>query len=124
MKKQITIKLTQTGPNSGPFSVVDNYKNIIDDSVTRRELIKGKTYEVDSKVTVIIIKSLGECSFEKAFPLTTINFLDYASSVYTQSKTACLWRHLTNISLYNNFSFINSHSIPLTAKLIVSISLH
>lgn len=103
MKKEITIKITQTGPNSGPFSVVDNYNNILDESVTRKELIKGKLYLVDDNVTVITITSLSECSFKKSFSIKTINFLEYSNSEYKQTKTACLWRHLTNIKLYNNF---------------------
>lgn len=103
MKKEITIKLTQTGPNSGPYSVVDNYKNIIDESVSRKELIKGKTYLVDQNVSTITLTSLNDCSFSKTFSIKTINFLDYASSGYKQSKTACLWRHLTNIQSYNHF---------------------
>ena len=103
MKKQITVKLTQTGPNAGPFSVTDNYKNVIDESVSRKQLIKGKTYEVDSLVSVITISSLGECSFEKDFPLRNVPYAEYTTTDYKQSKTACLWRHLTNVQLYNYF---------------------
>ena len=103
MKKEITIKLTQTGPNAGPFVVLDNFNNIIDEQVTRRELIRGRTYLVDSATTVIIIKSVGECSFSKAFSLEEVNFIDYANFGYTQSKTACLWTHLNNIRIYNYF---------------------
>lgn len=103
MKKEVTIKLTQAGPNSGPFSVIDNYKNIIDDNVSKKELIKGKTYLVDDKVTVITLKSIGKCSFEKNFSLKTIPYKEYYSSSFKQSKTACLWRHLTNIQSYNHF---------------------
>ena len=103
MKKEITIKLTQTGPNAGPFSVTDSFKNVLDEYVSRKELIKGKTYLVDDFVNVIIIKSIGECPFEKSFSLKPINFLNYASVGYTQSKTACLWTHLTDIKIYNYF---------------------
>ena len=103
MKKEITIKLTQTGPSAGPFSVYDNYNNLLDENVSRRDLIKGRTYMVDNEATVIIIKSAGECPFEKSFPLKEVNFIDYADFSYKQSKTACLWRHLTNIKLYNYF---------------------
>ena len=60
MKKEITIKLTQTGPNAGPFSVLDNFNNVLDEHVTRKELIRGKTYLVDVASSVIIIKSIGE----------------------------------------------------------------
>lgn len=103
MEKEITIRLTQTGPNAGPFSVVDNYGNVIDENVSRKDLIKGRTYLVDFKVTVIIIKSNGDCSFEKAFPLKAISYSDYQQSEFKQSKTACLWRHLTGTRLYNHF---------------------
>jgi hypothetical protein len=103
MKREITIKLTQTGPNAGPFSVLDNFKNVLDEYVTRRELIKGKTYLVDVASSVIIIKSIGECPFEKSFPLEEISIADYSTVGYTQSKTACLWTHLNNIRIYNYF---------------------
>jgi hypothetical protein len=103
MKKEVTIKLTQTGPNTGPFSVYDNYGNLIEDNVSRKQLIRGKTYLVDNKVTVIILKSNGSCSFEKSFPLKNILYTEYSNAGYKQSKTACLWRHLTNTQIYNHF---------------------
>ena len=103
MKREITIKLTQTGPNAGPFSVVDNFGNVLDELVSRKELIRGKTYLVDVDSSVIIIKSIGECIFQKSFPLEEINFIDYATIGYTQSKTACLWTHLNNTRIYNYF---------------------
>jgi hypothetical protein len=103
MKREITIKLTQTGPNAGPFSVFDNFNNVLDEYVTRKDLIKGRTYLVDIASTVIIIKSIGECIFEKSFPLEEVDFIDYANIGYTQSKTACLWTHLNNTRIYNYF---------------------
>ena len=65
MKREITIKLTQTGPNAGPFSVFDNFNNVLDEYVTRKDLIKGRTYLVDVASTVIIIKYIGVCLFVK-----------------------------------------------------------
>jgi hypothetical protein len=103
MKREITIKLTQTGPNAGPFSVFDNFNNVLDEYVTRKDLIKGRTYLVDVASTVIIIKSIGECLFEKSFPLEEVDFIDYANIGYAQSKTACLWTHLNNTRIYNYF---------------------
>ena len=103
MKKEVTIKLTQTGPNSGPFSVYDSYNNLIEENVSRRALIKGRTYQVNEDVTFIIIKSVGECPFEKTFRLSKVNFIEYANLSYKQNKTACLWKHLTNIQTYNFF---------------------
>lgn len=103
MKKEVTIKLTQSGPKTGPFSVYDNYKNLLDENVTRRELIRGKTYLIDDNVTVVIIKSNSECGFEKKFSLKPIPYKEYIGSGYKQSKTACLWKHLTNTQVYNHF---------------------
>ena len=103
MKKEITIKITQTGPNAGPFSVYDNYNNLLDENVSRKELIKGRTYLVEDIVTVVIIKSTGECGFEKIFPLQEIFYSNYINTGYKQSKTACIWSHLTNTQTYNYF---------------------
>jgi hypothetical protein len=102
-KREITIKITQTGPNTGPFSVYDNYNNLLDENVSRKQLIKGRTYLVDNKVTNVRLVSNGECGFEKTFPLKEIPYLEYSKSGYKQTKTACLWKHLTNTQVYNYF---------------------
>lgn len=101
--KIITIKLKQAGPSAGPFNILDDLKNIIAENVPKKTLIKGVSYEVDSSVKVIIIKSVGKCNVENRFKLESFDTAEFASATYTQSVTACLWRHLTNIRLYNTF---------------------
>lgn len=103
MSQIITIKLTKSGPNAGPFEIIDNYGNVIATNVPKKTLIKGISYEVNNNVTVLILKSLGKCKIEKAFRLAEFTTLDYANATYTQSSTACLWRHLTDIHTYNYF---------------------
>ena len=103
MSQIITIKLTKSGPNAGPFEIIDNYGNVIATNVPKKTLIRGISYEVNSNVTVLILKSLGKCKIEKAFRLTSFTTLDYATAGYRQSSTACLWRHLTDIQTYNYF---------------------
>lgn len=103
MKKTITIKLQKSGPSAGPFNIFDQFKNVIELNVSKRRLIQGISYDVDIDVDVITIESVGTCSFSKSFSLTSFNFLDFANSVYTQNKTACLWRHLTDVRVYNYF---------------------
>ena len=103
MPQIITIKLTKSGPNAGPFEIIDNYGNVIATDVPKRTLIRGISYEVNNNVTVLIIKSLGKCKIEKAFRLTEFTTLDYGEATYVQSSTACLWRHLTDIHTYNYF---------------------
>ncbi len=103
MSKAIVIKLTKTGPNVGPFDISTEYGDVIATNVSRRDLINGVSYIVDSNVSYITIESVGKCNVKKTFPLESYSILEYAESTYKQSNTACVWRHLTDIQLYNNF---------------------
>jgi len=103
MTKVITIKLTKSGSGSGPFNITDEFGNVIATDVPKRILIRGISYVVDSAVTMLTIESTGKCKIKKTFTLTNFNSEEYSQATYIQSVTACLWRHLTNISLYNTF---------------------
>lgn len=103
MSKTVTIKLTMSGPKAGPFTIKDQFGNVIAVDVTKKTLIKGISYIVDDAVNLIIIESTGDCAFVKSFPLTEFDIIEYANTTYTQATTACLWRHLTNIQIYNYF---------------------
>lgn len=105
MKKEIVIKLVKSGPIHGPFTLSDAFGNIIDEGLTRKDLIKGKTYMVDTNVTLVKLSYTGNetAPFEKLISLGEINFVDYAKLGYEESKTACLWKHLTNTQVYNKF---------------------
>lgn len=103
MSKSIVIKLTKTGPNAGPFNIFTEFGDVIATDVSRRTLINGVTYVVDNSVTSIVLESTGKCPIRKIFPLDSYTPFEYASSTYVQSRTACLWRHLTNIQIYNIF---------------------
>lgn len=101
MSKSIVIKITKSGPNVGPFTVSTNKGDVIATDVPVKKLIEGTVYIVDDNVNSIILESTGDCSFKKIFPLGSYTKSEYADSSYKQSRTACLWRHLTNIQLYN-----------------------
>lgn len=103
MSKTITIKLTMSGSSTGPFTIKDQFGNVIAVDVPKKILIRGISYIVDDAVNLIVIESTGKCAFTKSFPLTQFNIIEYASKTYVQSTTACIWRHLTNIRLYNYF---------------------
>jgi hypothetical protein len=103
MSKSITIKLTKAGPNAGPFTISDQFGNIIAQDVLKKTLIAGVTYSVNDDVTLLVIKSTGSCKLEKVITLEPITTEEFASSKFLQTMTACIWRHLTNISLYNTF---------------------
>ena len=103
MSKIITIKLKQAGPSAGPFNILDDRGNIIAENVPKKTLIRGVSYEVNNNVNSIIIQSVGKCTVENTFKLESFDTTEFINTTYTQSVTACLWRHLTNIRLYNTF---------------------
>ena len=101
--KNITIKLTRAGAIAGPFIVTDNFGEVLAENVSKMQLIRGVTYIVNSKVSAITIQSVGECQSKKTFQLTSFTITDFAEARYTQALTGCLWRHLTDIRIYNYF---------------------
>ena len=101
--KNITIKLTRAGAIAGPFIVTDDFGEVLAQNVSKMQLIRGVTYVVDSKVNAITIQSVGECQSKKTFPLTNFTITDFAEVRYTQVLTGCLWRHLTDVRIYNYF---------------------
>jgi hypothetical protein len=103
MSKIITIKLKQAGPSAGPFNILDDRGNIIAENVPKKTLIRGVSYEVNNNINSIIIQSVGKCNVENTFKLESFDTTEFINTTYTQSVTACLWRHLTNIRLYNTF---------------------
>jgi hypothetical protein len=103
MTKVITIKLVQTGPTAGPFTISDISGNIIAENVSRKTLIEGVSYVVDTSINEIVLTSTGKCTISIIIPLKTINIVEYQNIKYTQSVTGCVWRHLTNIEKYNEF---------------------
>lgn len=103
MSKNIYIKLTRAGIKSGPFTISDQFGNIIDDNISKESLISGVSYSVNDNVTLITLESIGDCTFTKTIHLSTVSAVDIASLDYSESKTGCLWRHLTNIEKYHHF---------------------
>jgi len=102
MSKTILIKLTKSGPKTGPFTITDISGNIIASDVSKNSLIAGVSYDVDDSVDLVTIEALG-CNVKKTVRVTVIDVIQLSNTKYTETKSACLWRHLTNISLYNNF---------------------
>ena len=103
MAKTIIIKLTSSGPGMGPFTISDEFGNIMATDVSIDQLINGVTYSVPDNVTMVTLQSSGKCNTKKTFPITVTNPVAIAASQYTQTRTACIWRHLTNTEIYNTF---------------------
>jgi len=103
MSKTISIKLTQSGPATGPFNIYDQFGNIIAESVSKKTITRGVSYIVNDNVTIITIKSTGKCTSEKSVNVADITLSNYVNINLVQSVTACTWTHLLNIRNYNNF---------------------
>jgi hypothetical protein len=103
MSKTITIKLTQVNPTAGPFLIFDQFGNVIAEGVTKKVLTRGISYIVNDNVTMVTIKSTGTCKSEKTLSLKDITEQEYADIKLVQTVTGCIWRHLTNIQLYNSY---------------------
>ena len=104
MSKVIYIKLTSSGPNVGPFTITDQFGNIIASGVSKNDLIGGVSYTVNDDVSLITLESLQKCKVKKSFSVNQfVNPLDIASATYTQITTGCIWRHLKDPETYNKF---------------------
>ena len=101
--KPLTIKLTKGSHKNGPFSITDQSGNIIVQSISLDELIRGVTYFVDINVVFVTLTSLGECGTVITKPVSNITSADYNDISIKKEKQACLWTHLVDHTIYNSF---------------------
>jgi len=103
MSKIITIKLTKVAPSSGPFTILDQFGNVIAEDVPKKILVSGVNYSVNDDVILVTLRSTGNCKIEKTLYLSDITEQEYINIKLKQIVTGCTWRHLTNIQLYNSY---------------------
>jgi hypothetical protein len=107
MSKTIIVKLTKAGLRTGPFTISDNYGNVLATDVSKRRLIQGMTFNVDTNVSVIILEStggcIGKCKNKINISIGTMNAAQLATTTFQNKNTPSLWRHLTNPRIYNTF---------------------
>ena len=94
MSKTIAIKLKESGPSAGPFTIYDQFGNIIAENVPKRDLVKGISYIVDNDVTIITIKSTGKCKAEKSVNVEDITVSDFANISLVQINTGLSLIHI------------------------------
>ena len=103
MSKVVIIKLTGAGNRTGPFTIYDNLDNVLAVDVTKEQLIVGQSYTVADAITTIILKSTGKCQTVISMSIQSLTVEEIAAITYTELNTASIWRHLTNIRIYNKF---------------------
>lgn len=100
--KTIFIKLTMVGPLTGPFVILDQDKNLIQDEVPREDLVKGMYVEVQDSVTAIIMISLGSKPYELTVQVGVMEERETIEEVPV-STTGTVWKHGDNHRLYNTY---------------------
>jgi hypothetical protein len=104
MSKVVYIKLARSAPNAGPFTIYDNFGNVLAMNVSMQDLIGGVGYPVDDNVSRVSIESKGRCKFRKSIPVdNNISIVEYTNTKYVQTATGCIWRHLKNPQIYNTY---------------------
>jgi hypothetical protein len=103
MAKTIIIKITSGGTKSGPFNIYDQFNNIIATAVPRGELVDGVSYVVDDSVTIIRLEDVGGCVSSKSKEIGIVSPQQLTSGNFIETRTGCLWRHLTDPEHFNYF---------------------
>jgi len=103
MATTVIVKLTCAGYRTGPFDVYDNLGNVLGTNISKDTLIDGYAVSVQDGVSTIILQSVGKCQTLIEMSIENLDVEQIAAITFTSCNTASLWRHLTNISLYNNY---------------------
>lgn len=107
MSKTIIVKLTKAGLRTGPFTISDNYGNVLATDVSKRRLIQGMTFNIDDRASVVILEStggcIGKCKNKINISIGTANAAQLATTTFQNKNTPSVWRHLTNPRIYNTF---------------------
>ena len=104
MPKSVFIKFEVLGNKvTGPFNIKDNLGNTLATNVTKAALVTGATYTVVDAASSITVSTDTGCT------LSTTVFIEYLlqstinSIVTTYRNTSSLWKHLTDVTVYNKF---------------------
>lgn len=90
---------------SDNYLITDNLGNTIFDSISKNELIEGKSVILDDNVIFLNISSLSNncCGNSKKIKITEVTNQQLADWQYSTVNNSSIWEHLTDTSLYNSF---------------------
>ena len=103
MSKTVTIRLTCSGGRTGPFALYLVDGTLLGDNITKENLIDGYAVSVPSGTSSVVLASKGKCSTSVTISIVQGTVEDLAAITYTPCNTASLWRHLTDITIYNYY---------------------
>jgi hypothetical protein len=99
----VIIKLTGAGNRTGPFNIYDSLGHSLAMDVPKQALIDGYSVTVIDGVPAIVLQSTGKCQTVITIPIEELTVEELAAVTYTELNTASMWRHLTNIRIYNKY---------------------
>ena len=103
MSQTIIIKLTAAGNRTGPFNIYDDLGNLLATGISKQNLIDGYTVSVGDEITGFVLESIGKCNTIVELSITELTVEQIAAISFVEQNTASIWRHLTNVMLYNNY---------------------
>ena len=77
-----------------------DYSSFISQQMKER---KEFNYPPYNRLISITLKSTGNCKIQKTVYVSDITEEEYINIKLKQIVTGCIWRHLTNIQLYNSY---------------------
>lgn len=101
MSKTITVRLTCSGARTGPFNLYLTDGTLLGENITKQNLIDGYAVSVANDITKVVLASTGKCSTTLTITITEQTVEDLAAIQYIPCDTPSLWRHLTDITIYN-----------------------
>ena len=103
MSKIVTLKLKTAGPRMGPFTISDEYGNVLGTNVSREILKEGISYTVVDEASVIKICSTGRVKLCKNFSIGLFDVYEYKDTQFDNKGVSCAWVHLKDPTIYNTF---------------------
>lgn len=103
MSKSVYVKITEAGYRTSLFNVSDDLDNVLDTDVPKADLIDGIWYTVNDDATEIILESIGTCKFFLHKSIEELTAAQIEALTFNVVNTGTLWRHLTDVTLNNNF---------------------
>jgi hypothetical protein len=104
MSKSVFIKFEVLGNSvTGPFDIKDNLGNTLATNVTKATLVTGATYTVVDAASTITVSTTTGCTLSATVFIESLLQSTINSIVTTYRNTSSLWKHLTDVTVYNKF---------------------
>lgn len=88
---------------TGPFDIKDNLGNTLATNVTKATLVTGATYTAVDAASTITVSTTTGCTLSATVFIESLLQSTINSIVTIYRNTSSLWKHLTDVTVYNKF---------------------